>query len=460
MQHQPSKSHGLSRRAFLQMTAAGLGGMALAACTVPVVPSAAPAAEGGAVPDQQNLPIIYWSMFGLQEAEQAQAQVDRFNEQTGENAIFMSIGWGNIAEKVQVAIEGGNPPDMVTLWSQVYTWGPRGLLQPLESYAERDGWDGEGWSPAAWDALWSDGHLWGTGHTLNVFALHINQAAADEGGFSADNLPKTFSDLDTMAEALTRYDDGGDLTRLGFLPWRNAPVFHWLWANGASLYDEESDKITADSEQVLEVLQWYKSYADKYDIEKIDRFVSGFGDRSILTDDPWYVDKVGMQIDGSWKRSWIPRYAPDMNYTVAKSPYGPQGSEPISLNEIGAMFSVPTGAKNPEGGWQLAKFMAEKQQQIEFGKQVGDIPPLTDAARDPDFLAHLPYNELFVELTEGTAGRPWPRMPVLATYQDEMNRLVNQVVHGEVDAQQGLTVLNEKLQKELDDFRKQTAAGS
>lgn len=460
MQHQPNKNYGLSRRAFLQVAAAGLGGMALAACTVPVAPSAAPAAEGGAVPDQQKLPIIYWSMFGLEEAAQAQAQVDRFNEQTGENAIFMSIGWGNIAEKVQVAIEGGNPPDIVTLWSQAYTWGPRGLLQPLEAYAERDGWDGQGWSPAAWQALWSEGHLWGTGHTLNVFALHVNQAAADTAGFSADNLPSTFADLDTMAEALTSYDDGGNLTRLGFLPWRNAPVFHWLWANGASLYDEESDKITADNEQVLQVLEWCKSYADKYDIEKIDRFVSGFGDRSMLTDDPWYVDKVGMQIDGSWKRSWIPRYAPEMKYTVIKSPYGPQGTEPISLNEIGAMFNVPTGAKNTEGGWQLAKFMAEKQQQIEFGKQVGDIPPLTEAARDPDFLAFLPYNELFVELTEGTAGRPWPRVPVLATYQDEMNRLVNQVVHGEVDAQQGLTALNEKVQKELDDFRKQTAAAS
>lgn len=312
-----------------------------------------------------KLPIIYWSMFGLQEAEQAQAQVDRFNEETGENAIFMSIGWGNIAQKVQVAIEGGNPPDMVSLWSQAYTWGPRGLLQPLEDYAERDGFDGKGWSPAAWEALWSEGHLWGTGHTLNVFALHLNQSAYEEAGYSVDSPPATFADLDSVAEGMTKYDASGNMTRLGFLPWRNAPVFHWLWANGASLYDEENDKITADTEQARQVLDWYLSYAKKYDIEQIDRFVSGFGDRSMLTEDPWYVDKVGMQIDGSWKRSWIPKYAPDLKYTVIKSPYGPGGTEPISLAEIGAMFNVPTGAKNTEGGWQLAKFMAGKQQQID-----------------------------------------------------------------------------------------------
>jgi ABC-type glycerol-3-phosphate transport system substrate-binding protein len=102
--------------------------------------------------------------------------------------------------------------------------------------------------------------------------------------------------------------------------------------------------------------------------------------------------------------------------------------------------------------------MAGKQQQIEFGQQVGDIPPLADAARDPEFLSYLPHNELFVELTEGTAGRAWPRMPVLSTYQDEMNRLVDQVVHGKVVPEQGLAELTAKVQKELDDFRQQTAA--
>ena len=66
------------------------------------------------------------------------------------------------------------------------------------------------------------------------------------------------------------------------------------------------------------------------------------------------------------------------------------------------------------------------------------------------------YNELFVELTEGTSGRSWPRIPVLATYQDEMTRLADQVVHGKADPEQGLADLNAKVQKELDDFRKQT----
>ncbi len=456
MSNQIGKAQQLSRRSFLTVAALGVGGTLLAAC-VPPAPPVQPATGGAQAPAAENAPIIYWSMFGLQEAEQAQKQVERFNEETGKNAIFMSIGWGNVEQKAQVAIEGGNPPDMVTLWSQPYTWGPRGLLLPLEDYAERDGFDGKGWSKPAWDALWSEGHLWGTAHTLNVFALHANQTLYEEAGFSVDSPPKDFAELDVMAEKLTTYDDGGNLTRLGFLPWLNTgSLWHWGWANGASFYDEVADVITAGSdEKLLQALEWMASYAQKYDIEKIDRYVSGFGKVSALTADPWYVDKIGMQMDGSWKRSWIPRYAPELKYTVIKSPYGPGGTEPTSLVEIGAMFCVPKGANNPEGGWQLAKFMAEKQQQIEFGNQVGDIPPLNEAARDPEFLNSLPFNELFVELTESTGGRAWPRIPVLELYKTEMNRLQDEVLHGKVAPDQGLAELNAKVQKELDEFRKQ-----
>ncbi len=444
----------LSRRSFLGMAALGVGGTLLAACTPPPVPGA-PAASGAQAPSTAKAPIIYWSMFGLDEAEQAQTQVERFNQETEQNAIFMSIGWGNVVQKAQVAIQGGSPPDLVSLWSQAYTWGPRGLLLPLEDYAARDGWTGKGWSKPAWDSLWSENHLWGTGHTLNMFALHINKGLYEKAGFDVKQPPKDIAALDEMAAKLTTQDANGNLTELGFLPWQNANLWHWGWAHGANFYDEKNDKVLANSdEHILQTLEWFVSYAKKYGIDNIDRFRSGFGKATMSPDDPWYVGKVAAQIDGSWKRSWIPRFAPKLEYIVAKTPTAP-GVDPISLVEIGAMFNVPKGAKNPEGAWALAKEFASKRSQIEFGKLVGDIPPLIEAARDPEFLNAYPYNEEFIQLAE-TGGRAWPRIPVLELYQQEMDRLVDQVVHDKVQPQAGLDALTQKVQKELDDFRKQT----
>lgn len=444
---------GFSRRQFLKAIAVGAGGAVLVACT-PVAPGAlAPAQQA---PAAEPAVTIYWSMFGLEEAAQAQRQVDRYNEETGDNAIFMSIGWGNIAQKVQIAIEGGNPPDMVSLWQQAYTWGPRGLLLPLEDYAERDGWDGAGWTPAAYQQLWSDGHLWGTGHTLNMRALHANATQYTEAGFSADTPPTEIAELDQIADVLTASDADGNLTRLGFLPWQGTNFFHWGWAFGGSFYDPETDTITCGSdEKIVEALAWYQSYAQKYDIEKIDRFRSGFGREHMSADDPWYVGKISMAIQGSFKRSWIPRYAPELEYFVSASPTVP-GVPPVSEVAIGAMFNVPRGAKNPDGGWRLAKEFASKRCQIEFNKEVGNLPPMEEAANDPEYLDALPFAQVFIDVA-ASGGRSYPAMASLALYQAELNRAVDEVIHGVSEPEAALLDVQAKVQADLDAFRQQVA---
>lgn len=453
MSNRTGKASGFSRRQFLKVMAVGVGGSALAACVAPVPVSQAPA---GQAPAAENAVTIYWSMFGLEEAAQAQAQVDRYNEETGESAIFMSIGWGNIAQKVQIAIEGGNPPDMVSLWQQAYTWGPRGLLLPLEDYAERDGWDGEGWTPAAYEQLWSDGHLWGTGHTLNMRALHVNQAQFTEAGFNADMPPTEIAELDQMAESLTVTDADGSLTQLGFLPWQGTNLFHWGWAFGGSFYDAESGTVTCGTdEKIIEALTWYQSYAQKYDIEKIDRFRSGFGREHMSADDPWYVGKISMAIQGSFKRSWIPRYAPELEYFVSASPTAP-GVPPVSEVAIGAMFNVPKGARNPDGGWKLAKEFASKRCQIEFNKAVGNLPPMEEAASDPEYLDALPFAQVFIDVA-ASGGRSYPAMPSLAMYQAELTRAIDEVTHGVTDPATALMDVQTKVQADLDAFRSQVA---
>jgi len=477
--------HGMTRRAFLGSMAALAGGL-LAACKpetvvetvvkeVEKVVKETVVVEGTPqviekvvketvivekepeVAPPENAPIIYWSMFGLDEAQQAQMQVDRFNEETGRKAIFMSIGWGNIVQKVQVAIEGGNPPDLVSLWSQSYTWGPRGLLLPLEDYADVDGIDGTGWAPAAWNSLWAGGHLWGLGHTLNMYGFHVNRTLYEAKGFSGDNPPTTIMELDQMAEQLTELDEDGNLTRLGFLPWQGGGIWHWAWAHGASFYDEQSDKITVSTdERILQTLKWMLSYAEKYGIDNIDRFRAGFGKSTMSSDDPWYVGKVVMQIDGSWKRSWIPRYAPDLDYFVSPSPALPEVG-PVSETAIGAQFNIPRGANNVLGAWELAKEFASDRCMIEFALLVGNPPPKIEAAHSQEYLDAFPYADAFLSVME-TGGRSRPAIPVLEQYQSELNRAVDEVLHGKAEPEAALEGVATKVQQELDDFREQVGS--
>jgi multiple sugar transport system substrate-binding protein len=287
--------------------------------------------------------------------------------------------------------------------------------------------------------------------------LHINATQFTDAGFSTDALPTEISQLDQMAEALTVTDDAGNLTQLGFLPWFGTQIFHWGWAFGGDFYDAENDKITCGTdEKIIEALTWYQSYAQKYDIEKIDRFRSGFGRETMSPDDPWYVGKLSMAIQGSFKRSWIPRYAPELDYLVTASPTVP-GVPPVSEVAIGAMFNVPKGANNPEGGWKLAQEMASKRCQIEFNKAVGNLPPLIEAANDPEYLDALPFAEVFIQ-TAAEGGRSYPAMPSLELYRSELIRAVDEVLHGLVEPEAALMDVEAKVQKDLDDFRKQVAA--
>ena len=472
----------INRRLFLKYAAMTVGGAALAGCAPAVAPTPAPTTPPQIVevtkivagtpvkevvvitatpepttqaPARGKQPIIYWSMFGLQEAAQAQTQVDRFNKETGEEAIFMSIGWGNVAQKAQVAISGGNPPDLVSLWSQAFSWGPRGLLMPLDDYAAASKWNGEGWWKGVFESLHSDGHLWGTGHTLNMAAFHMNKDMLEQAGFSVDKPPADIATLDMMAEKLTTSDASGNLTRLGFLPWQEAGLWEWGWAFGANFYDAKSDKVLCGTDpNLLEALTWCQSYAKKYDIDKIDRFRSGFTGNKMTVTDPWYVGKLAMEVAGSWARSWIPRYAPDLKWAVSAFPSKPP-VPPTSYTEIGAMFNIPVGAKNPDGAWKLALEFASARCQIEFGNQVGDIPPLQSAAEDPTFLNALPYNDVYIKMAQ-SGGTFFPRMPVLDIYQSEISRALDEVVHGKSAPEQALAGVATKVQKELDDFRAQT----
>lgn len=424
----------------------------------PAPRTAAPAAAGGG-PKGKQAPIIYWSMFGLQEADLANKQTERFNKEHHANAIFVSIGWGAVAKKVETAIAGGVPPDLVSLWSQAYSWGPRGLLQPVDAYAARDKWTGQGWSPAAWQSLHAEGHLWGTLQSLNVWALYINEGPYRAAGLDPDKPPTTTRELDQVAATLTKYDAGGNLTQLGFVPWAGGPgLWHWGYAFGGEFYDEKTDKILAATDpRILEALTWMVSYAKRYDISKVDKFMAQSQHGFQSAGGMWYLGERVMKIDGSWLRSWVPRYAKGLAYEIVKTPTA-HGLKPTSLIEPAAMFNIPTGAKNPEGAWELAKAFASKQDAIEYGNLVGDVPPFADAANAPAFLTALPGAKVFVELSE-TGGRTWPRMPVLDIYQQQIGALVNDAIHMKVEPKAGLANVARIVQSKLDAFRAQWKRG-
>ena len=420
--------------------------------------TATTASAAASTPAAKPASFTYWCPFQTPEAQLAGKQVERFNTEQQANAIFDAIGPGNAATKVQTAIASGVPPDLVALHVEAYSWGPKGLLQPLDAFAQRDKWTSEGWSPAAWQSLHAEGKLWGTLQSLNVYAFHINLDAYKKASLDPAKPPTTADALDQMANVLTHSGGDGTLTELGFVPWQGTPtpqLFHWGWAFGGEFYDANTDKVlAATDERLLEALTWMVSYAKKYDANKIAAFLAQYKSGFTSESDPWYLGKLVTKVDGSWLRSWVPRYAKQLDYTIVKTPTA-NGVPPISLVAPAWMFNIPAGAKNAEGAWRLAKGFTSKQNAIEYSNLVGDVPPFADAAHDPAFQQALPFAQVFVELSE-TGGKVFPQMPVLDVYQQQLNAVVNDAIHLKVEPESGLANVAKIVQSKLDEFRAQT----
>ncbi|HZH99053.1 MAG TPA: extracellular solute-binding protein, partial [Fimbriimonadaceae bacterium] len=102
--------------------------------------------------------------------------------------------------------------------------------------------------------------------------------------------------------------------------------------------------------------------------EKAKSFESGFQSNE---NDPFIIGKVAMKIDGDWVINSLSRFGPTLDIGVAPAPvpddrYYRRGRFAQEKDQFvtwcgGHSFAIPTGARNPEGGWRFIKFVTSTE---------------------------------------------------------------------------------------------------
>lgn len=172
-------------------------------------------------------------------------------------------------------------------------------------------------------------------------------------------------DQDSYAIRLTRFDLAtGRVTSFGFAPlWGNS--HHYLYAlnNGADYITPDGTTARIDQGESVEALQWL---VDVYDA------MGGVKKSSVLLDpreeysiqDPFLTGKLAMLVHGEWFLGAIMSQRPDMNFGAAPPPvpeaWQAAGHEAISWTG-GRCYSIPSKARNPEGGWRLLRWLASPE---------------------------------------------------------------------------------------------------
>jgi multiple sugar transport system substrate-binding protein len=307
--------------------------------------------------------LTHWGEDAYLAAEQEMLELCA--TETNVDVNLRTVPFNDLYTTIVTSRTAGTSPDiyhLYNLWLPEFT-GESGMLSapPEEMVAEIVA----NAPQAVIDGVSVNDQVWGYPTEVNTYLLLYNKRLLQEAGYSAP--PADWEELKEIAAAITRKDDTGAVSQVGFgvLPAWDSGVVHpfltMLLSNGGEYLLEDLSGTAFNSEQGLETLQLY---ADLVANGGLDMSVSGW-------DFP--NGKVGMVVMANWWRATLQASEAidyDTEVGVAPVPVGPSGSESSTLS-YNWLWSVDAGSRQQEAAWEFVRCL-NVERQAGQGSPMGD----------------------------------------------------------------------------------------
>jgi multiple sugar transport system substrate-binding protein len=452
-----------SRRSLLKGAAAGLGATALTGTSW--------AATRG-MPAIQAAPIelTYWHGWTEQWEEMVQFVVDQFHAKQDRirvTPVVVPVGTPEQASeflaKLTGAIAAGNPPDIVTLFGStaIPTLAAEEALVALDDIEGSDLPAVQAWmDPNVYTLGQFQDRTYGLSYWAGCYCVLTNSDLLEAAGLDPNAGPRTIAELDEMAAQLTVRRDNGQIDRMGFLP---SPSNFELWATvfGGSMFDPETNTVTANDPKIVEALAWYRSYADTYGADEVAAFREGLASERGGALDPFLAARFAMQDQGPWKLGDIKKFGEaEFRYGVVPPPRA--GEEPQANWTWGDIQVIPRGSKDPAAAAEFVKFTAGVNdpegyaERVVWGNRPINVPVSRQVLEVPSFqqvVAEYPGFQTYIDslLNAGRVGSP-PVMPAAAYLDDRLVATVESVMLLQNEPQAALDELTADVQAELESY--------
>ncbi|HEY9347229.1 MAG TPA: ABC transporter substrate-binding protein [Inquilinus sp.] len=318
---------------------------------------------------------LYWNAG---HAYQAYADVIKKFEadHPGWTVRWEKFQWPDMRTKLVADFSAKNPPDLVAEpggWVQEF--GQQGLLTPLNDFVAADG-EAMGfpadWQPYAVDRNKLGDQVYGVQIHLTCATLVYNVDLLKAAGF--DGPPKTWEEFRAVAKATTSGP------RFGFAP-NPSLGYYWSWflQNGVRYYDPKTNKVTLDSPEAIEAIQFLADLIQKD--KAATKPVAGAdyeGPQKLFT-----ANRVAMIVTGPWDVKPIRSGNPRLNWAVA----------PSLKNKVQATFAggvslmIPKDAQHPKEAWDLLKGLVALDTELAATKEAGMTMPRRSWAENPEVKA-------------------------------------------------------------------------
>lgn len=439
----------MEAKALLRWAAVGALGLALVALF------AAPARqtrESSVRRYPDRTPVRFWHMWSAEWKDVVDRIVDRYNtSQTKYEVIALSVP-GSADTKFLLGAMGGDPPDVMAQWNPVIpTWAEGQLLTPFEelmSPEEKRLFETESY-PIVRRVGQYKGRTYGFPIGLQVKGVFYLPEAFEEAGIK--EFPKTWEELVSVSEKLTKRDKSGSITRLGFLPasWgETSPLF------GGGTYDFKSDKLNLDHPQNLVCLKALVDLRRRDGYDAVNRFQSGLNTSSFAGGWPFIAGAYAATVDGPWRVEQIAKYAPKLNYATALIPPPKGGAAGAGLGS-GNFMIVPTSAKQKAGAWDFVKFwsgLTNPEVAAEFYVWGGWLPPSDKVANAPiykDYIAKHPQFGTFVKAISSDNIRAQPPVAYQVFINDTISKTEDLALRGKITPEQAMTRVQVLVKEEI-----------
>jgi multiple sugar transport system substrate-binding protein len=423
-----------------------------AAAGVSATPTALPFREATA---GRAKVVEVWSTFGGANWPKTVKWMELFEQMNPDVGVRLAFGgkYPTNEAKLMTAVAGGKPPDVAWVdGSQLCSWAVAGGLQKVTQYYKDAKIQPEDFWPPTWNSLQWKGDTWGAPIASDTnYGWFWNKDLFAEVGLDPEKPPTTIAEVDDLNAKIFK-QDGGTISRMGFIPWgfygTGDPMITWGWLFGGEWYDAVNNKITGNSDGCVKALEWVvNSYAKKYDVTKIAGFQSGFGTNE---NSPFYIGKTAMSALGPWELTNIKRYAPNLKYGISYMPSAPAPALPHSAWVGGWCAGMAKGAKNPDLGWSVLKFIGASDEGANFyGTNFGFGPGYRKASYYANVADKDSELTIFHKIL-GEARHAYPVMPVQSYYNQAMQTAMDNAIYGKQTPKEALDQITIDTQKELD----------
>lgn len=370
--------------------------------------------------------------------------LEGFSTGAGLGTATTVCGLGQDTEFTQAligAITAGNPPDISMLWDSPVSLGAQGAFMPLDDMMKDSKIPIDTWPAGLLSSCQFKGVTYGLPVTAGVYSMWYNQEMFEAKGLPSDraSFPKTWVEMRKLSKEFTVWD-GDKLVSAGFMPNR-VPETMAIWSalNGGMMFDEANLKYQIDSEQNVEMMNFFLEWLDeeyKGDFNLVDRsgnFLDGYPNPTTGMGPAFREGRqAGMQ-SGSWLLGDIfadpvPSFE---RWNLAGNPVGPSGSASVS-GTWPNWFVIPVGSKNPQAAFDYLTYLAIDGS-VHWYQQIPDVPTNSQVQRKaPAGLVEKRGQEVADDITaflgeQSAIVTPMWNSPVQSFYTDQIARAVEKI---------------------------------